>query len=353
MMVVRAEVVRAEVTPAAAAPAPATREIEPNLQGRRATPETGDGATASSSSPSPASAPVDNPRPSDREARRQLAVDLPLSRSSLSAHAVGARDRFASAGRSARSGALDLRASSTILGQLHIDAAGVRASGLVVAIEARALHTDLPVVADDDRFYRAGASLGAFHLSSGRQLYWLQAGVFVAEQGQLFDDPQPRAYGLALARTPLSDATTLSYGLGYTFDFGRGLPLPFLGLGWRWSPSWRLDLLLPVMARVTWQVAPPLSLAFGTRAAGDIYRYRASDAAGGSVTRQLRIARLRAGASARWTVAPGVRLELELGAEGASIQDGVGSQRAGGGYLRTGLLLGGSGDGRADFNAAD
>jgi hypothetical protein len=163
-------------------------------------------------------------------------------------------------------------------------------------------------------------------------------GTFVAEQGQLFDDPTAHVYGVGLGSTPLSQTTTFIYGLGYTFDFGRGLPLPFLGLDWRWSPRLRLDLLLPVRAQVIWQIADPVALSFGLAAAGDFFRYRA---AGEADPRQLRIARLRAGAAARWTIAPGVRLAFELGVEGAQVQDGFARSRAGGLYTRAGLLLGG------------
>jgi polyhydroxybutyrate depolymerase len=307
-------------------------------------------ASATLGASTTASLPVVLDEPST-PARR--AVDLPFSRSKLELRLVGARDRSSGgdADASFRSGGLSVRASTTLLGQLHVDRDGARASGLMMGVEGRALRTGLPVVADDDRFYRAGVSLGAFHLTARRQLYWLQLGTFVAEQGQLFDGPTAHVYGVGLGSTPLSETTTFIYGLGYTFDFGRGLPLPFLGINWRWSLRLRLDVLLPVRAQVQWQVTDPVALTFGTAAAGDFFRYR--PAASGD-TRQLRIARLRAGAAARWKVAPGVRLSFGLGVEGASIQDGVASTRAGGGYACVGLLLGGDGrDGEGDLHAAD
>ncbi len=294
-------------------------------------------------------AAVAPPAPGERPAPE---LEIPFSRSSLSLRAVGATDRFTEGPSTARTGSVSLRASTTLLGNLSLGRDGPRGSGMVLGLEGRALHTGLPVVADDDRFYRLGLSLGAFHLASARRLYWVELGAFVAEQSRLLGEATPRVFALGLGTAPLTESATLIYGLGYTFDFGRGLPLPFLGLAWRWSPAWRFDLLVPVLARVTWRATDALSVMLGSAVAGDIFRYRGADAAGNQETRLLRIARLRTGLGGRYSLAPGVRLELEGGVEGASIEDGLTTRRAGGGYLRASVILG-RGGAREELLAGD
>jgi polyhydroxybutyrate depolymerase len=299
--------------------------------------------------PAPPPSPIDAAGgPGGPGARAPRDLELPFSSSSLALRAVGARDRFTDGGgaSSTRSALLSLRARTTLFGRFRLDRDGPRASGFLVGIDGRAFTTDLPAVSAGDRFYRLGVSLGGFYLTPQRNLFWIQAGLFVAEQSQLLDDPRWHVYGVGLGTARVAATARLVYGLGYTFDFGRGLPLPFLGVDWRCAPAWRLDVLLPVLARLTWRATTAWSLTLGTTVAGDIFRYRASDALGtGQEIRDLRIARLRAGGGARYAFTPGVRGELELGVEGASIDDGLGARRAGGGYLTAALVLGRGGDG--------
>ena len=161
-------------------------------------------------------------------------------------------------------------------------------------------------------------------------------------------------YGLSLGTAPVGEKIQLIYGLGYVYDFGRGLPLPFVGVDWRCSPKVRLDVLLPLLARLTWRTSDVLALTFGTHVAGDIYRYQGTDGTTGAAqVRQLRIARLRAGLGARYAVAARVRLELELGLEGTQIQDDVTTRRAGGGYLLGSLVWGRDDQGRAAYLPVD
>lgn len=288
---------------------------------------------AASAPPSPQTS-----KASDGELRPEL--ELPFSRSVLVLRAVGARDRFRDDDTTTRAGTLSLQARTTLMGRLRLEGQGLRASALMVGLDGRAFTTNLPVVADDDRFYRLGASLSGFLLTPGRHFYWAQLGAFVAEQGRLLDDPKLRLYAMGLGTVPAGARTQLIYGLGYVYDFGRGLPLPFLGIAWHGSPNVRLDVLLPLLARLTWRTSAALAVTFGTHVAGDIYRYQGTDASGTPQLRQLRIARLRAGVGARYAVAARARLEFELGVEGAQVQDDVTTRRADGGYLLGALVLG-------------
>src|SRR5204863_5440293 len=117
----------------------------------------------------------------------------------------------------------------------------------------------------------------------------------------------------------------------------RGLPLPFLGLDWRASPVWRLTVLLPLVAGVRWQASPSLALDLAASVAGDNYRYQVT---GTEEVRRLRIGQLRLGAGLRYLVGKKVHLGFQAGAEGASLDDGVASRRARGGYLEASVTYG-------------
>lgn len=250
------------------------------------------------------------------------------SRGSLTISASGARD---GADGPIRSGSLSLRAGTELLVRPSVDAEGrMSAWGLFGQADARAFTTDLSVVEGDRRFFRIGSSLGAFYASPARNLYSVQAGAFVAEQGALLGSAQLHPYGRALGTYRASDGVTLLYGLGYTYDFGRGLPLPFLGVAWRPAPAWRMDVLLPVTARVSWRASQGVTLALGSSVAGDRFRYRAK---GDPQDETLRLARVRLGVSARYALSRRTHVGAEVGVEGARIDTGLSTQTAAGGYV--------------------
>jgi len=266
-----------------------------------------------------------NERPPEESAP---GLEVPLERTTVSLRLAGSADRPPD-GSAVRSGRVAIAGRTTLAGRARLDGSGVHAWGLGVGAEGRTFSSNLPAV-KGDRFLHLGLSLDGFYLPSARNLFWLQLGGFVAEEIALLDHPKLRLYGVGLGRHAFSQATALLYGLGYTYDFGRGLPLPFLGLDWRATPAWRLTILLPVVARITWQASPALALNLGTAIAGDNYRYQA---AGTDGVRRLRIGRLRLGAGLRYLAGKKVHLGLETGVEGASLDDGVASQRARGAYL--------------------
>ena len=262
-------------------------------------------------------------------------LELPLERTTVSLRLAGTADR-PSDQPAVRAGRLALAGRTTLVGRARLDRGGLHAWGLGFGAEGRTFTSDLPAV-NGTRFFHLGLSLDGFFMPSTSNLFWVQLGGFVAEQAALLDHPRLHLYGVGLGRHTLGETTALLYGLGYTYDFGRGLPLPFLGLDWRASPTWRLTVLLPLLARVSWQASPALALNLGAAVAGDNYRYQVT---GTEELRRLRIGRLRLGAGLRYLVGKKVHLGLQAGVEGASLDDGVTTNRAGGGYLEASVSYG-------------
>ena len=270
-------------------------------------------------------------------------LERPSSRSALLLSVGGAYDRSGGAVDVLRSGSISARGSATIATRTHVGLDGTRTWGLVGAADARVVGLDLPVVEGTRRFFRFGLSLGGFYVSPGRNLYWLDLGAFVAEQGSLLGSPavHPRAIALGTHRT--SEAFTLLYGVGYTHNYGLGLPLPFLGAAWKFAPAWRLDVLLPVSARVTWRVAHDLSVGGGTGIAGDAFGYQPVGTTSPDEARTLRIARLRLGVFGRYALSRASYLRLDAGVEGTRVDTEIAVDHLGGGYVQLALGLGSPG----------
>jgi hypothetical protein len=239
------------------------------------------------------------------------------TRDSINLSVDGERVRERGGGENVSMGSLTLDGGAALLVRPGLDAAGhPRAWGLTAQADVHPFTADLPDIAGTRSFLRLGASLGAFYLSPARNLYSLQAGAFVAEQDSLMGSPHPRPFGRALGTYRANDELVFQYGFGYTYDLGRGLPLPFLGLDWAFAPDWSLDVFLPVLATVNWRVSKDVTLTFGSSAPGDFFEYRAQ---GDPNVEDLRISRLRLGASGRVALAHHLQLGMGIGLERASI----------------------------------
>ena len=273
--------------------------------------------------------------PSDEE------VDQPFRQRSLSLHLDGDRFRARrSGGEAFGDGALSINGSTALAGRTRVAGEDVSAWGLLGQVEGRAFTTDLSQVEGSDRFLRFGVSLGAFYAPSLRNELWFQGGAFVAAQTSQLHSPTLRFHGAFVGAHRTGPDLRLLYGVAYTYRFGRGLPLPLLGANWRFAPAWRLTLLLPLQARVTWRVSHALFFGGGLSTQGDLFRYQARDATGVVSRQDLRIARVRLGVSGGYTLSKGARVELETGLESATVDTGLSREKALGGYLGASIRLG-------------
>jgi hypothetical protein len=270
------------------------------------------------------------------------------AQASLTLSAEGLHDQVRDGGGTARAAALSLRGALPVVDRVRREADGFSAWGLAVQGEARAVGLELPEVHGTGRFLRLGAGLAGSWIPSPRDVFWLQAGAFVAEQESLLGSAEVHPRLVAVGMHRASDTLRLLYGVGYTYDFGRGLPIPFLGAFWRLAPAWRLDVLLPVVVRATWTASDAVSLDFGTGVAGEQFRYRAASASGApdpGPLELLHVVRLRLGAGCGIALSRGARLHLGAGLEGSRLDTGLATRNAAGVYVTAALRLGGRGPG--------
>jgi hypothetical protein len=259
--------------------------------------------------------------------------------------ADGLQDRMRDGGDTARQAALGLRGRLPLVTRVGRGEDGPTAWGLAVDGEARAVALDFREADGVARFVRLGAGLSGSWSPSPEDAFRLQLGAFVAEQVALLGSAEVHPRAVAIGMHRWSEDLRLLYGLGYTYDFGRGLPLPFFGAIWQMAPEWRLDVLLPVVVRATWAASDAVSVDLGTAVAGEQFRYRVATPAGApeGPRELLHVARLRLGAGCAIAIGSGARLHLGAGVEGSRIDSGLAERSAVGVYATAALRIGGRG----------
>ena len=267
---------------------------------------------------------------------------MPLPRSALTLSLGGAQDGSVGGSGPLQSGWVSARGSALIAGTPHFTADAPSAWGIVGNAEARLFGTTLPGIEGAHRFYRLGLSVGGFYVSEAHNVYWVEGGAFVAEQGSLLGSATIRPRISALGTHHLNQTTTLLYGAGYTYNFGRGLPLPFLGVDWRFAPAWRLDVLLPVNARVAYRAAQNVWLGAGAGVTGEVFGYQPLGTTTADEAGLLHLTWLRVGIFGRYALTTSSYVRLDVGVEGTRVDTGSIS-RTGGGYLQLAFGLGSAG----------
>lgn len=294
-------------------------------------------AVAAAAAPVPATAEAAAPVPADGFAPAP-SLDRPIDRRSLLVSFDGERLRDPG-GDALRAGSLDVRASTSLAGRVHLDRDGLEAWGLFGQAEARAFAVDLPGIAGAARFLYLDLALGLLWAPSARDDVWFQGGGFVADQVSLLGSPELHPHGSVVASHRFDRRLRVLYGFGYDYTFGRGLPLPLLGVDWSFAPAWSWTTVLPVQSVVTWRGPDGLELGGGATARGDYYQYEAQEGAARG-EQALSVARIRLGVAARQQLSPSTFFRVELGVEGAQVDAGSGRRRAGGAYLDLALGLG-------------
>jgi hypothetical protein len=88
-------------------------------------------------------------------------------------------------------------------------------------------------------------------------------------------------------------------GVRYNEIFEEANVLPYLGLGWQFHEQWRLDLLLPEQAEISFWPSPELGLLLGAEIQGAEYHVRSS-AATGNLEANARVQEFMTYLGAQW-----------------------------------------------------
>ena len=157
--------------------------------------------------------------------------------------------------------------------------------------------------AEDDVLYNAGLRLGAGHFIHDDfvvQAYW-QPSLYSDLDETLNSDDWKLWYGAALATYRCRDNLFLKVGVLFTDAQDTGA-IPLAGVCWTFHPQWRLDILLPRHAEVSWSLSWPLNLHVGLESESEEFHVRTRTPQGTQET-DIHVQDIRAylGASYRFT----------------------------------------------------
>jgi len=157
--------------------------------------------------------------------------------------------------------------------------------------------------AEDDVLYSAGLRVGAGHFINDDfviQAYW-QPSLYSDLDESLNSEDWKLWYGAALATYRCRDNLFLKVGVLLTDAQDTGA-IPLAGVCWTFHPQWRLDILLPRHAEVSWSLSRPLNLQVGLESESEEFHVRTGTPQGTRET-DVHVQDIRAylGASYRFT----------------------------------------------------
>lgn len=97
----------------------------------------------------------------------------------------------------------------------------------------------------------------------------------------------------------VQDDLFLKAGLDYDETYRDVNLLPVIGVSWMPVPDWRVDVLLPKYAEVTWELDPAVLFNFGIDVMGDEYHVRSS-AATQKIRSDIQVQEIRVGVGAQF-----------------------------------------------------
>jgi hypothetical protein len=149
-----------------------------------------------------------------------------------------------------------------------------RASQFFAHVQATRAAPDITFLTGPERRLYSGllAASGVW-LSRSNNLYVASAGGSFAEDDRTIHDAQARFYALFLGTHRIREWITLVYGGAATYQFGRGLALPVVGVVWWINPKWTLVGTLPFSAAALYRIRDDLGLRLLVGFAGNRYRF--------------------------------------------------------------------------------
>ena len=126
----------------------------------------------------------------------------------------------------------------------------------------------------DPRLYSGLLNGSVMWASSRPNVYYVSLGAsFAEDEDTVKDDPEPRLSALFLGTLHLSRRFAFLYGGAYTHVYGRGLPLPAIGLVWHPNETWSLYGLLPFLWSLSQKFNEQLTLNYLVWASGQQFGF--------------------------------------------------------------------------------
>lgn len=110
-------------------------------------------------------------------------------------------------------------------------------------------------------------------LSRSNNLYVASAGGSFAEDDRTIHDLKVRPYALFLGTHKVREWITLVYGGAATYQLGKGMAVPILGMVWWINPKWTLIGTLPFSFSAGYRIRDDLALRLALGFAGNRYRF--------------------------------------------------------------------------------
>jgi hypothetical protein len=171
----------------------------------------------------------------------------------------------------------------------------------------------------DLHLYDGKLGFGGYHLSSSGEMYFASLGVSVVGE---WDSPRALGWlpsGFFVGTHKLDQSLRLLYGAAFSFAYGRGLPLPILGLSWKISDSSSLLAILPFILKYKARLSQTFDFNAFLTPAGTQSRFRnkGSYASSSESTLTLKEQGFRLGGGVTYKASHNWKLTAEAGVLGA------------------------------------
>jgi len=166
-------------------------------------------------------------------------------------------------------------AANIPLGKLHVRwDKKYRASQFFAHVVGSRSSPNISFLTGEQRqLYSGVLAVSGVWLSKNSNLYVASAGGSFAEDDRTIHDLEVRPYALFLGTHKVREWITLVYGGAATYQLGKGLALPVLGMVWWINPKWTVIGTLPFSVSAGYRINDDLALRLALGFAGNRYRF--------------------------------------------------------------------------------
>jgi len=137
------------------------------------------------------------------------------------------------------------RLTLPVLKNVKLKDNGLRFYLLSLSANASIDNTQLSLLPANRTFYTGTISINGIYKASGKSSWFSKFTTSSFEDDVTIRSPSLRVSGFALYRRSVRETFFYMVGGAYSFVYGSGLPLPVLGVGWRFTNNASLTAILP------------------------------------------------------------------------------------------------------------